>query len=310
MTQSEPVFGTAHGLFFAATELEDPGAALMLVLADLKSKKERPKSLHLQRAYQVFERLIRAENPVAFYLQGKIHEREGKNKLALKLYTKSTEISADGYTGAETLDISIGDAWKAISRLRKQGNDMIGAKEAIKKAAIDYDDSEAYLHLATRFTDPSSDEYEQYLLKAAISAEMEAAGELGAYYFKKLRKTGAFNQNLVPPSLKDSTRPISLHIRIRQSKDQEEWELWTNTFEWLSVASESKIASSQIYYAIMLRALQKPNLGLLWLAEASQTAKLRTTVAWLKDKWFSNELDLSNFDLEEILQDNTNRLKL
>lgn len=216
------------------------------------------------------------------------------------MYVKSTEISTGVYAGANCIRISLGDAWTAISRLRMKGNNKVGAEEALKKAAIDYDDSAAYLYLATKMTDPSSDEHEEYLLRAAISAETEAARELGAYYFKKLQKSEAFNRKSSNPISVDSKRPLTMRVRKGQFKDADEWELWTQAFEWLGLASESKIASSQIYYAIMCRALQKPNMGLKWLDEASRVPKFAVTIAWLKEMWFSNELDLGDFDLEKI----------
>lgn len=293
------------GLSLAATELEDPGAAQLLVLLDVIRKREAPRISVLKgpikKAYQIFERLVRAENRVALFVQGRIYERQGNKERALEMYVKSTEISTDTYTGVEA-DIKLREAWMAISRLRMQGNDLAGAEEAIKKAAFDCDDPAAYLYLATKMTDPSSDEYEEYLLQAAVSAEMGAAGELGAYYFKKLQKSGAFIRKSSPPFYMDSSKPITMRVRRGQIKSHSEWELWSQAFEWLSFASEGKVASSQIYYAIMCRALQKPNVGLKWLDEASQTPKLAKTIAWLKRMWFSEELDLSDFDLGETLQ--------
>lgn len=278
----------------------------MFVLKDLKNKREGPRAPFSNKAHQILEQLVRTENPLAIYVQGRIYEGKGKNKLALEMYVKSTETSTNAYTGADVVKISLGDAWTAISRLRRRGNDIVGAEEALKKAAIDYDDSAAYLQLATKMTHPLSDEYEKYLLKAAVSDEPEAAGELGAFYFKKLRKSKTFVQKSSQPSSKDSYRPITMRIRKGQFKDQDEWELWSQAFEWLSIAAESQIASSQIYYAIMCRALQKPNVGLKWLDEASKSPRLVTSVAWLKEMWFSNELDLSDFDLDEILQNKDN----
>lgn len=276
---------------------------LILVKGSTTSKREgAPKVQFLKKAFQIHEQLVRTENPAAMFLQGKIYERQGKNKLALDMYVKSTEVFTDEYAGADGIKISPGDAWMAISRLRMQANNKVEAEEALKKAAIDHDNPSAYLYLATKMTDPSSDEYEEYLLRAAISAEPEAAKELGAYYFKKLQKNGLFIRKSSHPVSMDSRRPITLRVRRGQFKNEDEWELWTQAFEWLSLASESKIASSQIYFAIMCRALRKPNVGLKWLDEASQSPKLATTIAWLKEMWFSNELDLSDFNLDEIPQ--------
>lgn len=235
---------------------------------------------------------------MALFLQGRIFELEGKKKRALEMYIKSTEIPTDTNASVE-VNIKLGDAWMAIGKLRMQGNDFAGAEEAIKKAAFDCDDSAAYLYLATKMTDPSSDEYEEYLVQAAISAETEAAGALGAHYFKKLQKSGAFVGKSTPPLNMDSSKPVTMHIRKGRIKDYSEWELWSEAFEWLSFASESKIASSQIYYAIMCRALQKPNVGLKWLDEASQTPTFAKPIARLKQNWFSEDLDLSTFDLGE-----------
>lgn len=297
---------TVQGLLFAATELEDPGATLMLIQWDLKTKREGPRPAFTKKSLELLEQLVQSENPAALFLQGKLYERQGKNKLALELYVKSTEISTGAYSGVKAVPITLGDAWKAIGRLRMQGKDLVGAKDALKKAAIEYDDSSAYLDLATKMTDPSTDEYEEYLLQAAISGEAEAVGELGAHFFKKLQKRGAFIQNSSHLIHTDSNRRITIRPQKGFLKNQDEWELWSNAFEWLSLASESKIASCQIYYAIMCRALQKPNVGLKWLDEASKSPKLATTIAWLKEMWFSNELDLNDFNLDEIVQKNTN----
>ena len=290
------------GLLLAATELEDPSAALLLVQLDVIRNREAPRHSviqgHIKKAYQILERLVRAENRVALFTQGIIYQRQGNKKRALEMYIKSTEISTGTHTRVEP-NIKLGDAWMAIGRLRMQGNDLAGAEEAIKKAEFDCDDAAAYLYLATKMTDPSSDEYEEYLVQAAVSAEMGAAGELGAHYFKKLQKSGAFIGKSSPPFYMDSSKPITMRVRRGQIKDHSEWELWSQAFEWLSFASEGKIASSQIYYAIMCRALQKPNVGLKWLDEASQNPKLAKTIAWLKRMWFSEELDLSGFDLSD-----------
>ncbi|MCJ1465624.1 hypothetical protein MMC07_004243 [Pseudocyphellaria aurata] len=306
VTQLEANFMTVQGLLLAATELEDPGATLMLIQWDLKTRREGPRPAFTKKAFELLEKLVQSENPAAVFLQGKLYEREGKNKLALKMYVKSTEISTGAYSGVKALPITLGDAWKAIGRLRMQGKDLVGAKDALKKAAIDHDDPSAYLDLATKMTDPSTDEYEEYLLKAAISGKAEAFGELGAHFFKKLQKSGAFSQKTSHSIHTDSNKRITIRPQKGLLKDQDEWELWSNAFEWLSLASESKIASCQIYYAIICRALQKPNVGLEWLDEASQSSKLATTIARLKETWFSNELDLNNFNLDEIVQKKTN----
>lgn len=291
-----------------ATELEDPGAVLLLVQEDLKRKGVREEKIGqvMKRAYEVLGKLVRTENPAALFLTGRKYERQGKTKLALEMYLKSTEITAGVYTGADSVNISHGDAWTAIGKLRMQGNDKIGAKQAIRKAALEYDDSAAYLYLATKLTDPSSDKYVRYLLKAAISEETQAAGELGAFYFKKLQKSGSFIRKSSHPTDMDSNKPVTLRVGRGQFKDQDEWELWTQAFEWLSLASERKIASSQVYYAIMCRALSKPNVGLQWLEEASQSPKLATTIIRLKEMWFSEDLDLSDFNLEKVLQNKDN----
>lgn len=276
---------------------------LILVQGSINSKREgSPKMQFFKRAHQIHEQLVRTENPAAMFLQGRIYERQGNNKLALDMYVKSTEVFTDAYAGADSVKIGPGDAWMAISRLRMQANNKVEAEEALKKAAIDHDDPAAYLYLATKMTDPSSDEYEEYLLRAAISAESEAVGELGAYYFKKLQKNGLFVRKSSHPVSIDSKRPITLRVRKGQFKDAGEWELWTQAFEWLSLGSESKIASSQVYFAIICRALQKPNVGLKWLDEALQSPQLATTIARLKEMWFSNELDLSDFNLDKIPQ--------
>ncbi len=199
-------------------------------------------------------------------------------------------------------ELETGGSWEATYRVRWQANDRTGAEEVLKQAAFKDEDPLAYLYLATEFTDPSSGEYESYLIKAASSGSLKAARKLGTYYFKKMQMSGSF------PSLEElSQLPQSLKSVSDKAAKQEVqgmgkkgWTEWSHAFEWFSLGAESDIATSQIYLAIFLRANNRPDEGLEWLEKASKSRQWANTAASLKKMWGPKLLlDFNNLSIEE-----------
>lgn len=133
-------------------------------------------------------------------------------------------------------------------------------KAALERAAFEYDDALAYLHIANEFSDPTSDEDELYLLEAASSGILEAIEKHGSYYKDKLQDK---LKDLLPGS-------------------QIEWIEKSQAFEWLSLGAGAGIPSSHIHFAALLKFIHRPNEALKWLAEVSKSPHHAITVFRLK----------------------------
>lgn len=298
-TRIKAYYPTAINLFMAASGLKDPAASLFLVLTALAANKLNTAVYNQPRKH--FEDLVSAKNPAALFIQGKIHERHGHEDRALALYVECTTVIGGGFSGAETLDINFGDVWRAIGLLKKKRSDLVGAEEALKKAALEFDDHSAYLHLATEFTDSSPGKYEAYLLLASSSGEPEAIGKLGSYYFRKVQEAGHF------PPLKPSTQ-ASEDSKSENSQRNQKQRLNVNGTlnelplleEWLEVGVGINHPASHVYRGILHRVSQEHDLGLDCLHKASESPKWANTVDWLTMMWYSKDIDINNLDIEDL----------
>lgn len=255
---------TARDLLLAGSDVEDPAATLMLVKSALNRDSRIPLS-DLSKPLKHLRRLADSGNAPALFLQALEVELEGKLKAALKMYLQSTQVTNETGIEAELVDIRLADAWRAISRVRKRLGDNQGAKAALERAAFECDDALAYLNLAKDFSDPTSPEYELYLLKAASSGILEAIEKLGSYYKDKLQDK---LKGLLPES-------------------QIEWVERSQAFEWLSLGASAGIPSSQIHFAALLKIIHRPNEALKWLAEASKSPQHAIVASRLKRMWNS-----------------------
>lgn len=292
-------FRTAQALFMDASALEDPLATLLLISRGLKSNSL--KSALFSRTRKHFVDLVSAKNPTALFLQGRIHEHDGHENLALESYEKSATVSGDGHSGAEALVITLGEVWRAIGLLRKNRKDPVGTEKAFKKAALEFDDSLSYFYLATEFTDSSSGQYEDYLFHAASGGESEAIELLGSYYFKKVQKSGYFSY--LKPSAQASKDSRAGNDRESQNMNNSINGIPNDLvllMEWLQVGTEIENPSSHVYHGILHRASEEHELGLECLSRASRFPKWKNTIAWLEKMWYSNDVDISNLNIEEL----------
>ena len=299
-TRTQAYYATAQKVLLEASAREDPTATIVLVALALQ--KNRLNSDLLRQPWERFLDLVTIKNPTALFFQAQINERCGLEDLALEMYVESTEFStADVDSGAEFLDLNLGDVWRKIGLLRKKKKDLVGAEEAFKKAALEFDDPLSYLHLATEFTDSSSSQYENYLLRAASDGEPEAIEKLGSYYFKKVQKYGYFSHlKQCTPAFKDLRAASDREDQKRHDSINGTPKELVLLEEWLQLGVDINGPFSQVYRGILHRASGQYELGLGSLQAASESPHWINTVAWLEKMWYSKDLDVSNLNIEEL----------
>lgn len=291
---------TAKRLLLAASKLGDSAATFDIVRQGIKTR--RLTSPDLDGPRRQLRSLVDEENPVAMYLQGQIYETEGDTPHALKIYEAGTSKHGEMAMGDNyALSHSLGDMWKAMSRLKRKTGDYVGAETAMRTCALQYDNPSAYYHLAKTYTSLASDDYESYLLKAAVSGELRAAHELGVLYLRQVREI--FLTSLGPATSPGFENPESLGApRLPQNHDLSSFppniasEKRRQAMEWLSIGAESDNPASQVHLAVLLREVGKSDEGLRWLEKASSSDNWAKAIFWLRELWDQNtyiEIDAS-----------------
>lgn len=282
---------TAQKLLFAASKLGDSAATFLLVkeairFGSLKSPNLIGPRRHLQT-------LADEGNLTAVYLAGQIYESEGNSSQALKIYEMATSSLGDVLNGEKAPDNSLGDIWKAMSKIKASAGDYLGAETAIRECALQYDDPWAYYELAKVYTSPSSQDYEDYMLKAAASGQPLAAHELGLLYYKQIQGRYLTHQdNLLNAHAESLEKPRDQKYDIQGATimtPKIKLEKGTQARDWFSVGAESNLSISQLYLAVLLRAAGKTSEGLAWLERASSSGQLTAAVLCLRSIWDSKD---------------------
>ncbi len=224
------------------------------------------------------------------YLAGQILVSEHNYRRALDIYEMATSSPDDAPGGKSAYLHSLGDIWKAISRLKIKLGDQVGAQAAIRTCALQYDDPVAYHELAKAYTPRWSKDYEDYMLKAAASGNTKAAHELGVLYYKQSRgriSTSPGNissgntktlEDLREQNINKGHGTVSLPPKMSLEKA-------TQAREWLAIGAESGIPMSQLYLAILLRAVGKSDEALEWLKKVSSSKRWTPAILWLRSMW-------------------------
>ena len=277
---------TAQKLLFAASKLGDSTATFLLIKEAIRFGRLGNSNLISSRRH--LQTLADEGNVTAMYLAGQIHELEGKLSHALKLYESVTSSLVDAPYGDKAYDNTLSDIWKAVSRLKAKAGDKSGAQDAIRTCALQYDDPVAYYELAKAYTSPQSNDYENYMLKAAASGEPKAAHELGVLYLKQFQgnafvspdtTSNANDRRLKEPMIQCTiSAPPTIAPKMASAKT-------IQAREWFAIAAESDIPISQVYFAILLRAEGKPGEGLEWLDRASSVLKWTAAMSSLRSMW-------------------------
>ena len=273
-----------------ASRLKDPMATFMLIKEAIDS--HRLTTPNLAGPIKHLQSLVDEGDLTAIYLTGQMYESEAKISHALKIYEMAISSSAGGLNSGIVLDNSLGDIWKAIGRLKAKAGDHVGAQVATEKCALEFDDPRAYYDLAKLYTLSSSENYEAYMLKAAVSGEPEAAHELGVLYHQQSRMA-----SLIPSDKSPSERSNYLEKPNEEStlQDQSTISLFPQSEkgaqarDWLAVAAECDISISQLYLAILLRAMGKHEQSTEWLQKASKSKQWANATSWIRNRWDREE---------------------
>lgn len=291
-------FQVAYNLLVVASQLKEPSGTLLLRKLALKYDRMFPLA-----SLQHFKQMISENNYAAIYVQGQLYEAGKQNSLALDMYAKCLTSASEGYPGAEGFDVTLGEVWTGIFRLKiREGKE--GAHAAIKRAALEYDEPSAYYLLAKEYTPQSSSEYEKYMLKAAASGKTRAADALGVYYFKQFQGNQSFSsKKCLNKSIQELAEVSEDFGNVSQvlpgalNKDSKGPEL---AKEWFNVGAKAKIPSSQVHLAVILRHEGKLREGLDWLERATGSKSWANTISWLKEIWESESIDFMQINLEKL----------
>ncbi|KAL8663359.1 MAG: hypothetical protein Q9168_008109, partial [Polycauliona sp. 1 TL-2023] len=258
--------------------------------------------------------------PSYVYLEGKLLEHEGKPLQALQLYqawsdkeTQTRKGASEGTISSRNLTTAPehGDICKALARLRARLGDRTGAEEAIRDAALVYDDPVAYYHLAIEYVVPGSAEFERYLLKAASSDEPKASHELGMFYFNQSRQGLPLHEpkNNETDRSKDPSRDTVSSLSnayIEQGLSREAMlDKRAEAMEWFNIAAESGVTASQVYLALLLREAGRAEEGLTWLQAATKSSDAddwTVAVEYFKRMWRLSAPNPMQLNIESLRQ--------
>ena len=302
----------ARDMFIAAARLRDEDATLFVVQEAIRRDSLRAPGVDaIYKGH--FMQLVETENPKALLLQGQLYERRGNHRQAFHIYEQL--LATDLGKRAETDNkVEFGDAWVALGKLRlRVQKDLKGAETAISKAAFECDNPTAYYELGKAFTPPPSAEYEDYMLKAAASGEIEAAHELGKLYF------GQAQGKIPSDDLSSSKTPINTtsgatehgiarnngRLALSTSAALEKRDL---ARQWFTISAESDITGSQVYLAVLLHKLGRSTKGREWLKAASDSRDYKDwkkAVTFLNENWTVGHFDFAGMDIEELRKGRT-----
>ena len=284
---------TARDLLLASARLGDREAILLVIKSAIRSNDL--KNIKVSSIYQLhFRPMLQAKHPAALFLEGQKAEKEGHPRQALCIFEEAIAAS-DAHPFEIMADISPADIGKAVGRLRASNGDHEGAQAALSTAALHYDDLDAHFQLAKNYINPYSQDYKNFMLKAAASGNVEAAYELGVLLLKHFH--GGMSQT-------EKARFVhgSGVDKLNNEENRNEAQ------EWFSVAAESGHVGSQLYLAITLHGSGNYEDGSRWLNVAKDPQRLHSessqewapAVSYISDQWDDAKSDLMNIDVDSL----------
>ena len=218
-TCSSRFFPVARKLFLAASRMQDEMATTALIDTALRypystflAKPEfRLPRLHL-------EMMAASESPAALCLHARVLELEGGNdRKALSMLENAVTTGGEKQED-EGLKAILGEAWCAIARIQKKLGMEKQALEAMKTAALEYDQPSAYFALAKQSKQMGKEEgkHDEWLIKAAISGVAEAAFEVGKEYLQRLESSLERREDPAQGLTAISTKAPQIYRMIRQ----------------------------------------------------------------------------------------------
>ncbi|KAL9631771.1 MAG: hypothetical protein Q9164_005712 [Protoblastenia rupestris] len=283
-------YSTAQNLWLTASDLGDSLATLQLMTRAHKSNTLMIPSLANAREH--IKDLARRGNPAALFYHGVFLEDQNRVHDALNLYTQSIEARWEHWREIHSLDLYGGDIWIRISAAKNKLKNRAGAHEALRVAAVEYDDPKAYYHLARSFVQSYEMMYEEYMLKAAASGNINAAHELGLYYFRQSKgsiMTGLNKGGTRKPHA--SFKPLPAVVDKTRELAQ----------QWFAVAADAGVVSSMVHIAVLVRGPDFAVYGQDWLDKAQAADVQRewsNTIKMLGRQKYDPSLEFRGEDIE------------
>lgn len=254
------------------SKLNEPTAAYYLACELLRHSRilnsASPALTHLRNI------ALLGKDPRAMILHGEVLERRGEKGGALRMYQKAMDITGPSNSKGEDLSMNglIPSVWIAYGTLAAEMGNLKAARSALEKGAFEFDEPSAYYEVAERFTEnKNSEEYRDYMMKAAQSGYHDASLRLGKYYIRRSIK-------LRIKSEKKGDNRVDCQ---RHNRDM--------AFEWLDVAANAGVGEAAVLIAVLAREDGQLEKGLDYLELARQDPRAKPNeLAKLKEHW-SNE---------------------
>lgn len=279
---------------------EDYVAALQVISRALRKGESMNKEFG--RARKTLSELVGRGNPAALYYQGRIFELQKKPRQALKMYEQSVEGFRNAWPEVGGLEHGGGKIWTQISQARHHLGDRKGAREALYRAASDYDDPVACFYLARNFLTVYANDFEYYMLKSAASGNIKAAHEIGRYYVNQLEGNVLRSSNIYGNRKPERRVVLSRFAKSSLLK-------WAQV--WLELAASANNIPSQLLLALLVR-VRSPSwsstgLSKEWLGRARRAdvaGEWSNKISWLDRNWDNKQaLEKLGFDVKNLHQD-------
>ena len=239
----------ARNLMLSASNLGQSSATFSLIESALRTGALQEYQPPLYR----LGLLAKNHDPHAMALLGKVLIAQSKDKEALTWLRKATRPP----TGNLEFD-GAGEALVNEGRLLQKQNDMNGAEEVFRRAALELDEPSGYFYLSQLQT-PGSPQREEYLLKAASSGIIEACHNLGALELAKEEK----KQEVKPGSKIDYRMAV----------------------EWFTLAAHDGFGLSMLNLATIYKSMGDEGKGTFWLEAAENIPDVFEQAQAVRSSW-------------------------
>ncbi|KAG9237154.1 hypothetical protein BJ875DRAFT_370567 [Amylocarpus encephaloides] len=237
----------ARDVLVSAANLGEKSAIVELVLAGIKTGINKPVFRGPLRWIRL---LAEIENdPEAMMILGKVLLSQKKTQEALQWFQKSTQQSND-FNGAGDAYVNQGVILSSMGRKPE-------AETTFRKAALELDHPEGYLHMS-KLQAPGSSDQKVYLLKAASSGIIEACHNLGALELSEFAK-----RDEKPKSILD----------------------YGMAWEWTNIAATAGFGPSVLNLALMHKEVGNTDAALQLLAKAESDPAIKPEASKLKREW-------------------------
>jgi TPR repeat protein len=276
----------AAGLLDMASQLGSNAATFTIVDQYVRNGMTSNQQAKTQEVLNRLGRLAKENHPVALFLSAQLIELRGLKQEALRKFRQVTELA-----DVEDDEPVIAETWQSIARIEWSLGRKESAIEAWRIAALDFDNPNAYYELATK--QGMSENYVEYLTKAAMSGIGDAAYKLGLWYSSRVDQRGVEHNTEL-----DSVTARQGHVNMPHHDKLSR--------EWFSLAAESDDqrckAQAMLHIAWILRKSGLISESLNLMREALTQVKLEPdTISWLQNEWRNPEFNLSNQEFEEAI---------